>query len=49
MNLKVARLMIYQAARLYDQGYEAGEYANATKYLTAEAAFKACERVVMTH
>ena len=44
MNLEAARLMIYQAAKLYDQGY-----ANAGKYLAAEAAFKACERAVMTH
>lgn len=49
MELEAARLMIYQAARMYDQGYEAGEYANAAKYLAAEAAFRACERAVMTH
>ena len=41
--------MVYQAARMYDEGYEAGEYANAAKYLAAEAAFTACERAVMTH
>ncbi|KAJ9644880.1 uncharacterized protein PV06_04466 [Exophiala oligosperma] len=49
MQLEAARLMIYQAARMYDQGYETGEYANAAKYLAAEAAFGACERAVMTH
>jgi len=49
MNLEAARLMIYQAAKMYDQGYQAGEYANAGKYLAAEAAFKACERAVMVH
>jgi alkylation response protein AidB-like acyl-CoA dehydrogenase len=49
MNLEAARLMICQAARLYDQGYASGEYANAAKYLAAEAAFRACERAVMTH
>ncbi|KAJ5080820.1 hypothetical protein N7456_013530 [Penicillium angulare] len=49
MNLEAARLMIYHAARMYDQGYVAGEYANAAKYLAAEAAFQACERAVMTH
>lgn len=49
MQLEAARLMIYQAARLYDQGHPSGEYANAAKYLAAEAAFKACERAVMTH
>jgi alkylation response protein AidB-like acyl-CoA dehydrogenase len=41
--------LLYQAARMYDQGYEAGEYANAAKHLAAEAAFKACERAVMTY
>ncbi|KAK2751183.1 hypothetical protein FQN57_000260 [Myotisia sp. PD_48] len=49
MNLEAARLMVYQAAKLYDAGYSNGEYANAAKYLAAEAAFKACERAVMTH
>jgi alkylation response protein AidB-like acyl-CoA dehydrogenase len=49
MNLEAARLMIYQAAKLYDQGHASGEYANAAKYLAAEAAYKACERAVMTH
>jgi len=49
MQLEAARLMIYQAAKLYDAGYEAGEYANAAKYLGAEAAYRACERAVMTH
>lgn len=49
MNLEAARLMIYHAARMYDQGYTAGEYANAAKYLAAEAAFQACERAVMSH
>jgi alkylation response protein AidB-like acyl-CoA dehydrogenase len=49
MQLEAARLMIYQAARMYDAGYESGEYANAAKYLAPEAAFQACERAVMTH
>lgn len=49
MNLESARLMIYLAARLYDQGYPDGEYANAGKYLASEAAFKAAERAIMSH
>jgi alkylation response protein AidB-like acyl-CoA dehydrogenase len=49
MQLEAARLMIMQAARLYDGGYESGEYANAAKYLAAEAAYTACERAVMSH
>lgn len=49
MKLEAARMMIYQAARLYDKGYTGGEYANAGKYLAAEAAFEACERAILTH
>jgi alkylation response protein AidB-like acyl-CoA dehydrogenase len=49
MKLEAARLVTYQAARMYDEGYSTGEYANAGKYLAAEAAFEACERAVMTH
>lgn len=49
MKLEAARMMIYQAARLYDQGHTGGEYANAGKYLAAEAAFEACERAILTH
>lgn len=49
MKLEAARLMIYQAARLYDDGYTSGEYANAGKYLAAEAAFQACERAILAH
>lgn len=49
MQLEAARLMIYQAARMYDEGYSNGEYANAAKYLAAEAAYRACERAVMSH
>lgn len=49
MKLEASRLMLYQAARMYDQGHSTGEYANAGKYLAAEAAFETCERAVLTH
>ncbi|KAI9375037.1 acyl-CoA dehydrogenase/oxidase [Aspergillus egyptiacus] len=49
MKLEAARLMISQAARLYDEGYGEGDYANAGKYLAGEAAFEACERAVLAH
>ena len=49
MKLEAARLVIYLAARMYDQGFATGEYANAGKYLAAEAAFEACERAVLVH
>lgn len=48
-ELEAARLMVNQAARMYDGGCATGEYANAVKYLAAEAAFRACERAVMAH
>ncbi|EXJ75369.1 isovaleryl-CoA dehydrogenase [Cladophialophora psammophila CBS 110553] len=49
VQLESARLMVYLAARMYDQGFETGEYANAAKYLASEAAFTACERAVLAH
>ncbi|KAF2100464.1 acyl-CoA dehydrogenase domain-containing protein [Rhizodiscina lignyota] len=49
VELEAARLMIYQAARMYDGGMETGEYANAAKYAAGEAAWRACERAVMAH
>ena len=57
MNLEAAKLVTYHAARLYDQSGEdssisqntVGAMANSAKYLAAEAAFKACERAVMSH
>jgi alkylation response protein AidB-like acyl-CoA dehydrogenase len=49
MKLEAARLMVYHAARMYDQGYISGEYANAAKYLAAESAFETCERAILAH
>ncbi|PHH88545.1 hypothetical protein CDD83_7412 [Cordyceps sp. RAO-2017] len=50
MHLEAARLLLLRAAALYDAGHDAvAEYANAGKYLAAEAAFTACERAVMAH
>lgn len=43
MDHKAARLMTYFAGSLYDQGHSSGEYANATKYLAAEAAWEAAK------
>ena len=46
MKLEAARLMLYHAARLYDEGYESGEYAKSAKYLCAEAEYsKRCNVV----
>jgi len=48
MELEAAWLMVLRAASLYDAGAPCGAEANAAKYLAAEAAFRACERAVMT-
>lgn len=48
IRLEATRLMVYQAARMFDEGFSTGEYANSVKYLAGEEAFKACERAVMT-
>lgn len=49
MQLESARLMIYLAARMYDSGGTDGAYANAAKYLAAEATAKTCERAILSH
>ena len=48
MALEAALLMTCKAASLYDSGQSCGIEANSAKYLAAEAAFKACERAVLT-
>lgn len=48
-ELEAANLMVFKAASLFDRGADCGAYANAAKYLAAEAAFKACTQAVMTH
>ncbi|KAL2352239.1 acyl-CoA dehydrogenase [Cryomyces antarcticus] len=49
IRLEACRLMIYQAAKMFDDGYATGEYANSVKYLAGETAFTACERALMAH
>lgn len=48
-QLQAARLMMLQAASLYDRGLPCGVEANAAKYLAAEAAVEACRRAMATH
>lgn len=48
-ELEAAKLLTYHAARTYDAGASSGAHCNAAKFLAGEAAFKACERAVMTH
>jgi alkylation response protein AidB-like acyl-CoA dehydrogenase len=45
-QLEATRLMIMQAAKMWDEGFASGEYANAVKYLAGENAFTACETAV---
>lgn len=47
-QLESARLMVMQAAKMWDEGFATGEYANACKYMAAESAFAACETAVCT-
>ena len=42
-QLESSRLMVMQAAKMWDEGFATGEYANACKYMAAESAFTACE------
>lgn len=49
MELEAARLMMLQAASLYDAGKPCAAQANAAKYLAAEAGYQACERAILTH
>ncbi|CAK7230966.1 hypothetical protein SCUCBS95973_007752 [Sporothrix curviconia] len=49
IQLESARLVVYLAVRMYDEGYAGGEYANAAKFLASEAAFKTAERAIRTH
>ncbi|MBL4719979.1 MAG: acyl-CoA/acyl-ACP dehydrogenase [Alphaproteobacteria bacterium] len=49
MALEAAYLMGLKAGYLYDNGEPCGAEANATKYLGAEAGFKAATNAVMTH
>ena len=48
-QLEAANLLAFKAATCYDAGGDAGAYANAAKYVAAEAAFEACTQAVMTH
>lgn len=45
-QLESTRLMVMQAAKMWDEGVSTGEYANAVKYLAGEHAFAACETAV---
>ncbi len=46
--LDAARLMMYTAARTFDDGGNAAYYANAAKLLASEAATTACDTAIQT-
>ena len=48
-ELEAANLMIFKAASMYDGGLPCAAEANAAKYLSAEAAFTACEAAILAH
>jgi acyl-CoA dehydrogenase len=48
-ELEAANLMAFHAAALYDSDEPCGAEANAAKYLSSQAGFKACERAILTH
>ena len=49
VELEAAQLLMMKAAWLYDSGKDCGAAANAAKYLSAEAGFRACEQAILTH
>src|SRR5579871_6585943 len=49
VELQAAQLLTMKAAWLYDNGRECGAEANAAKFFSAEAGFRACERAILTH
>ncbi len=48
-ELSAAELMLLRAAQLYDRGEPCGAEANAAKYLSGDACFRAADRAVRTH
>lgn len=49
MRLDAAELILRKASWKYDTGVNAGQEANAAKFLCAEAATDACDRAIQTH
>ncbi len=49
MALEAASLMVWRAAKLYDEQKPCGAEANAAKFLAADAAYEACDRAVRAH
>ena len=48
-QMRAAELMVHHAARVYDEGGNAGEEANMAKMLASEASWAAADMCVQTH
>ena len=48
-RLDAARLMMFTACRIFDDGGNAGYLANAAKLLASQAAVDACDHAIQTH
>ncbi len=48
-DVRAAKLMTCEAARLYDMGQPAGEEANIAKMLASEASWRAADMCIQTH
>lgn len=47
--IDAARLMMYTAAKTFDEGGNAAYHANSAKFLASEAATNACDAAIQTH
>ena len=48
-NTDAARLMLYYGVKLYDQGIDAGAYANSAKLIGSQAANRMCDDAIQFH
>src|SRR4029079_920549 len=48
-NMRAAELMVYEAARLYEEVHNIGEQANMAKMLAADASWEAGNVCLQTH
>jgi acyl-CoA dehydrogenase len=49
IHLDAARLMLYQGTKIYDDGGDAGKYANSAKYLSSIYGTQTCDDAIQFH
>ena len=49
IQLDAARLVLYQGTKIYDAGGDAGEFANAAKYLSSTFGTDTCDAAIQFH